>query len=503
MCEADGYNTVEAARYEGLTTEALVGRVFSGRYRVEALVGEGGMGSVYSATQLSVNRSVALKILRPEYASNLEQVRRFQTEARAASSLDHPHTIRVIDFGQSDDGALYLVTELLEGETLSDLIAREGALDPWRAARITCQVLKSLSEAHSMGIVHRDLKPENIFLTRVHGEGDFAKVLDFGIAKITAPDRERRSLTVTGTVVGTPLYMAPEQARGQAVGRSADLYSVGVLLYEMLAGEPPFMGETAMQVMMEHIQTEPPPLALSLDAPSLGELERVVDWCLAKEPADRPATADALRVLIEGFLGESVSQSAIDPRRATPPSHRAAAGDDALAPTVGVESAEEALLKPRTGELTAPENPSLTREALAVGGLRRRDATLNFATFLAVVGLAVVVGALIFYLSGGPAPSPSDPPTKAGTETVRQAPGTTAPAVSRRPAELGPNRIQRAPLVGALPLPAATASAPTPTPTPVPVSDPLPTRVRKPNVKWRSNGHGTKAPAARLRVIKK
>ena len=378
FCPHDGYATVVAERFEG-PNERLVGKVFDGRYRVEALVGLGGMGAVYRAVQLSMNRPVALKILRPEFATNLDQVRRFQTEARAASKLDHPNTIRVHDFGQSEDGHLYLVTELLEGESLAALMRRVGALAPGRAASIICQILKALSEAHAHGIVHRDLKPENIFLKRLHGEQDFVKVLDFGIAKVQG--RRGKSLTTTGTVVGTPLYMSPEQAQGVEVGVASDIYAVGAVLYELLSGRPPFEGETAMAVMMAHIQSALAPLPLG-DDPSLRGLSDLVARCLEKSPSRRPASADALREALEDFMydfdGEDVpiaepSEPSIDMAA------RPTVGESSpLAPTAAFVRSVQAR---DTGEA------GLTREAALVAGIgaRRRGMVVALAAALALV----------------------------------------------------------------------------------------------------------------------
>ncbi len=298
VCPHDGFQTVDFARFDRPENK-LVGRVFHDRYRVDALIGLGGMGAVYRATQLTVERKVALKVLRPEYATTLEVVRRFQTEARAASVLEHPNTIRVFDFGQSEDGHLYLVTELLEGEPLSRLMKREPQMEPGKAARIAIQILKSLSEAHQHGIIHRDLKPENIFLKRVHGEEEFVKVLDFGIAKVADGNT---SATTTGTVVGTPLYMSPEQASAEPVSIESDIYGLGAVLYEMLSGAPPFAGESAMYVMMAHVQERPKPLELQGNHPALRELVATVADCLEKEKKNRPRTADVRRRRLEDFL---------------------------------------------------------------------------------------------------------------------------------------------------------------------------------------------------------
>jgi serine/threonine-protein kinase len=333
------------------------------------------MGAVYRAMQLSMGRAVALKILRPRFANNLEQVRRFQTEARAVSKLEHPHTIRVYDFGQSASGELYLVTELLEGEPLSALMAREQVLAPNVAVRIACQTLKALSEAHANHIVHRDLKPENIFLKRVHGEPSFIKVLDFGIAKLTTDGQDSSpSVTTTGAVVGTPLYMAPEQASGGRVSPVTDLYALGTVLYEMLSGRPPFEGETPMAVMMAHIQSPLAPLRLGDRDPRLWELADIVSECLEKDPARRPESADVLRRRLVPFLTLGEAQAPTELRRAPQPEpvgDRATLGDAVI---------------PRDASTPA----SVTMEAAAMAGIRpnrgRRVVAGLFALLLIAVG---------------------------------------------------------------------------------------------------------------------
>lgn len=237
----------------------MIGRVLAGKYRLEALIGVGGMGSVYRAIQLTVSRPVAVKLLRQVSGVSQEQMaERFKREAMATSSLKHPNTVRVIDFGD-EDGMLFLVLEYLEGRSLQDLIKREAPLDARRVALIGRQVARSLVEAHGLDIVHRDLKPENIWISQYDGESDFAKVMDFGIARVPTEDV---SMTRTGVMIGTPKYMAPEQALAKDVGPGTDLYALGVILFEMLTGEPPFQGDSAMALALAHIKEPVPELRL-------------------------------------------------------------------------------------------------------------------------------------------------------------------------------------------------------------------------------------------------
>jgi serine/threonine-protein kinase len=269
--------------------EKLIGQVLDGRYRIDHVIGQGGMGAVYRATHLSMGKPVALKVIRSEHASDLDAVRRFQREARAASLLDHPHTIRVFDSGESEEGLLYLVMEYLEGRTLSSVLAQTGMLPQPRAVNIAGQVAQSLAEAHGHGMVHRDLKPQNIMLIEVVGEPDFVKVLDFGIVKFLSEPKQGSSVTRTGTVIGSPDYMSPEQAQSKPPDARTDLYSLGVLLYEMLAGRRPFDSDSPMMVLMAQVNQPLPPLPEGL--PVSPALRSLVHRLLAKNPEDRPPTA--------------------------------------------------------------------------------------------------------------------------------------------------------------------------------------------------------------------
>lgn len=270
--------------------DPMRGRVFSGKYRVLERIGQGGMGTVYRAVQAGLNRPVALKILKREHTFDPDTVARFHREANALSLLTHPNTVRVYDFGQSEDGLLFLVMELLEGEVITEKLSREGPLDVLEAIRVTQEILRSLAEAHQHNIVHRDLKPDNIFLARLTGHREpVVKVLDFGIAKIAAPDRPLNQFeTQAGAVFGTPRYMSPEQAQGAALDGRSDLYSVGTLLYLMLTGRAPFVDEDAVVVMAKHIREQPEnPRTLAPERPIPKSLDDVVMRSLAKEPSER------------------------------------------------------------------------------------------------------------------------------------------------------------------------------------------------------------------------
>jgi len=298
---------VDAQEFAKAQSDPLLGTTLEGRYEIIERVGTGGMGTVYRAKQEPLGRHVALKILKKELNWDSDTVTRFHREAKAMSLLTHPNTVRVFDFGETEDKTLFFAMELLEGELLTAKVDRQGALDPVDAIRITQQILRSLSEAHSKGIIHRDLKPDNIYLAEVEGsEASVVKVLDFGIAKVVEVERKIDQLeTQAGTVFGTPRYMSPEQAQGKKLDARSDLYSVGVLLYHMLTGSAPFIDDDAVVVMAKHIREKPvAPRIAAPDRPIPGSLERVVMRMIEKDSAKRYKTADRLDRKLETCVGD-------------------------------------------------------------------------------------------------------------------------------------------------------------------------------------------------------
>ena len=259
-----------------------------GRYEIQRLLGAGGMGAVYLARQVSMDRWVALKLIHAQAESfGRDVAKRFQQEMRVSAKIEHPNTIRVYDYGETD-GRLYLAMEYLEGKSLRDTILPDRPLDVERALRIATQIAKALGAAHSEGVVHRDLKPENIILLNRYGEQDFVKILDFGIARSLDPGSER--LTIAGGVIGTPAYMSPEQAAGRAVDGRTDLYALGIIIFEMLCGSPPFQKPTTMSLLVAQMTEPPPPILQRVPTLEPG-LASLVDRLLAKEPDQRPANA--------------------------------------------------------------------------------------------------------------------------------------------------------------------------------------------------------------------
>jgi serine/threonine-protein kinase len=287
--------------------DSLVGATIGGKFVLRELLGTGAMGAVFRADQEPLGRTVAVKILREELARDEDMVRRFHVEARAASRLNHPNTIAIIDFGQTDEGLLYLVMEFVRGRTLTEVIRQDFPLSAARLVDLACQILAGLHEAHSQGVVHQDVKPDNVLIERLRTGGDLVKVADFGIARLRGeePEGERE------IVSGTPEYMAPEQIRGQPVDGRSDVYSTGVVLYEALAGERPFDGGQ-LQVLRAHLEQTPrPPRERRPDLEIDAELERLVMQALSKLPEDRFESAAAFRTALASCLGRGAESGTV------------------------------------------------------------------------------------------------------------------------------------------------------------------------------------------------
>ncbi|MCP4599038.1 MAG: protein kinase [Proteobacteria bacterium] len=269
------------------------------RYRLHERIGEGGMGSVFRATHVLMDKPVAVKLIHGELAHLPEVAKRFEREARSASRLSNPHCITVTDFGRTEYGTLYLVMELLDGESLNARLKREHRLSVEKVFDIAKQILKGLSHAHEAGVVHRDLKPENVMLVDHGDETDFAKVFDFGIAKLASGAGSAENLTQSGLIVGTPAYLSPEQALGEDADHRVDLYAVGVMLYEMLAGVRPFSGESAMDIVSAHLTSPIPPLPEADRFPE--GIQEVIERAMAKKPSDRFESAAEFLAALEAI----------------------------------------------------------------------------------------------------------------------------------------------------------------------------------------------------------
>ncbi len=287
----------DATSVSGIPVDPLLGRTLDDKYLLEARLGLGGMGTVYRARHLLIDRAVAVKVLNRRFVEDEAAKARFRREAKAAGRLQHTNAVGVTDFGQTADGYVYIVMELLEGKTLRELLSKEAPLDVARSVSIMMQVSSAVAAAHDAGIIHRDLKPANIFIVQRSDVPALVKVLDFGIAKVAADsldDDDRMTLTQVGAMIGTPRYMSPEQCSGTPLTPAADVYSLGVILYEMLTGTVPFGGSTPLAIAMKH-STETPRRPSEF-VPSIPQaLEDVVLHAMEKDPQQRPANADYFR----------------------------------------------------------------------------------------------------------------------------------------------------------------------------------------------------------------
>ncbi|MFP2913029.1 serine/threonine-protein kinase, partial [Pyxidicoccus sp. 3LFB2] len=305
MIKGDASNPEASA---GTGADPLIGRTLNGRFSILEPLGVGGMGKVYRALQAPLERVVALKVLNPNFQSTKDPgfQKRFLREASLTSKLRHPNTVTVIDYGQTDDGIYYIAMEYLDGRTLAQVLGQVGPLSWQRSVSVAQQICRSLREAHSLGIVHRDLKPANIMLLN-ESDQDLVKVLDFGLVKSVAEPQDGQispEITQNGTFLGSPQYMAPEQARNVTDARS-DVYSLGVVMFQMLMGRPPFIARDHIELIFAHYKEAPPTFQqVRPDLTVPPEIEAVVRRCLEKDPARRFQTMDEV---LEGLREASMS----------------------------------------------------------------------------------------------------------------------------------------------------------------------------------------------------
>ena len=295
--------------------DPYIGReIAGGKYKILQQIGRGGMGSVYKASQPTIGRMVAIKILHPKLANRKDLVSRFGREAKALGHLTHPNTVKVFDDGVLEDGSLFIVMEFLEGKNLNQIIRTEGRLTTERALPVLVQICHALEEAHKRGVVHRDLKPENIFLCNQGGIRDFPKVLDFGLAKLTDPELRSgaTALTQEGMVFGTPEFMSPEQAQGKPLDARSDIYSLAVILYEALTGKLPFEARTSMEFVKHHVLSLP--IRLDDRVPGLSfpsGLGDAIAKALEKDLAKRYQTAAEFAAALEAFVPKAQGPSSL------------------------------------------------------------------------------------------------------------------------------------------------------------------------------------------------
>lgn len=295
--------------------DPLIGTTVDGRYSIEKKLGEGGMGVVYLATHAVIGKKCAVKVLRGELSSESEVAARFTQEARAAAAIGNEHIIEINDFGQLPDGSAYFVMEFLDGISLHDLLNNGQKIETNRALSILAQCCEALSAAHAADIIHRDLKPENIFLIRRSNNPDFVKILDFGIAKVA---RESGRLTRTGVIFGTPQYMSPEQAAGTEIDARTDVYSLGIIMYEMLTGRVPFEADTFMGVLTKHLYEDPiPPLKLDPPVSISQNIQSVLLKAIAKKPNKRYQLMSDFEQDIQTLLSGKTPKIAFEAMRST------------------------------------------------------------------------------------------------------------------------------------------------------------------------------------------
>jgi serine/threonine-protein kinase len=346
--------------------DPLVGRTLPGGYRVTHLVGVGGMGRVYCAEQVALGRTVAVKVVHPSLADEEQTAARFLNEARAASRLSHPNSVAIFDFGRTDDGRPYIVMEYLRGRDLSRVASDEGPLPLTRLVDVLKQTLAALEEAHALGIVHRDLKPDNIVLEPLRSGLDFVKVVDFGLAKMLQSDTQNgagRGLTRPGLVCGTPEYMSPEQSRGDALDGRSDLYSVGVVLFELLCGRVPFVADTATKTLLLHLTEAPPdPRDLAPDRAIPAAFAELSARALAKEADERFGTAREFADALDRALIESEGRPSIEPAPATAVRCRACGATSPMGQKFCGECGASIATRPPP---SASRRPSARDEALA------------------------------------------------------------------------------------------------------------------------------------------
>ena len=421
FCPADG-----SALKSTAVAADLVGAIVADRYRILQKLGEGGMGTVYLAEHVKMGRMSAIKVISKSLTQDADAIARFNREAANASRVNHPNVCAVYDFGETEDGVIYLAMEFIEGESLTDLIDREGALAPKRAADIARQTAEALEAAHEFGIVHRDLKPDNIMITKTRGGSDHAKVVDFGIAKAAGGD-EKQNVTKTGLVVGTPEYMSPEQLSGDAVDGRSDIYSLALVFFRMLTGTLPFQADTAQEAMIKRLTDEP--LKLKDALPEGGfptALQIVMDRALQRLPSDRYSSAAEFGADVAGTVSAMADVApAVDVDGATQLIDPSETDDGRAGPEAGAGAgagATEAIPDTRVsqhgGKAPTPDTP-MPPTAVAAQGKKKKAPV---AAIAAVVGTLVIGGGSVAVVmsKGSSEPGAVDSLGQMGQDPVTQ-----------------------------------------------------------------------------------
>jgi len=387
LCPSDGI-ALETSN------DSLIGQTLAGKYRIDARLSTGGMGTVYRGTHVLMEKTVAIKVLRPSLAADEKIVARFSREARAASRISHPNALSVTDFGEDENGIVFLVMEYLSGKTLKQVIRDEGPLSLTRTVEILRQVGDALQVAHSQGVIHRDLKSDNIMLLST-AAGDHAKVLDFGIAKINEPEDEfNGELTAPNLVIGTPQYMSPEQCSqdGEIDARS-DIYSFGIIMYEMLVGHVPFAGDSATIVMMKHLQ-EPVPSVLDERQDIPASVARVVARAMAKVRRNRYQSVSELIEDLTIAAGMSVLKLDAPGTVATTP--------------LNEDPDEVTVLRSRTAQAASPRRAPVTVPISPVVAAPLGKSNFSILKIVIPAAVALLVAFAVIYAFTRPAAAPVD-----------------------------------------------------------------------------------------------
>ncbi|MBK9265836.1 MAG: serine/threonine protein kinase [Polyangiaceae bacterium] len=440
-CQDDGIKLVSLDKTAALRAEQLVGQLVEGRYRIERVLGHGGMGTVYACRHVVVGKALAMKVLRPPRGGHSESVlQRFIREAQTANALKSRHIIETTDFGQLPDGPFFVVMELLEGIDLSRAM-RENRLNAPQLLHVFIQIADALEVVHARGIVHRDLKPDNVFLVTENGDPLFVKLLDFGIAKVLHTGSSH--LTEEGMVLGTPHYMAPEQARSEAIDHRVDIYSLGVMMYRAFTGRLPFVADSAIGVMTRHAMDPPEPPSQFMAIDKL--LEALILRCMAKRPDERPQRmaeiAQNLRMLLMKMSGGfPIPSSALAPY-ATGSNPAVAALSHPVSPgsTTGASYALAATPMPLMHE-SATHRALVTSSTGMVPPIAKpRSSPLALVAFVAVALVFGGGGAFVMFgMRGREAPKNEAASSAVVSTPVQAAPPVDAPSAAAASASAEP-----------------------------------------------------------------